>query len=595
MLCRPHLLFVQIVLLVSLLVAAPGISTVSAQPSTLPDMRWRSPNWDFTVRWYSNEWTVAEDSASEGTDFLALTDTLGNGVAFHATTDFAGDAEACLDWLLSDAEARPGTANFQLARDAFGDPYVFRSPAQSYAVFTVQVANEDGLAQEYVSYAECQTLAPGLAVLQRVYSGPPAAFFEWYDDIVRTLESVFLAAPAWIADDPEDASMIWAGIAPLAERERIDAAFVLDATGRPELLVGLEAESGSSRLITFENISDSALAVAPAAIDLTLVALTGEVPERQSAWTAFRWEDGFVSDGEGTRVLSPGERASAAIDFAPVDLSGITCDVLPLLLLTYQPPGGAPIEFADGELPPELSDCLPLFASAATGRPVLQAMSVSQPPPPLEVTREPIFTAMDGRLDDLGRIPLARLTVAPGTAFAELPSGSIALYGESGTPEVEIDGVFIPLPAGELLTGDDGAPLLVHNTSKQEAVMLVLALEPTETWDTWSEEDPFRDRIGFTFVPLFPETNLLDRQLARRFTVETVLLPAGASLVPVPQDETVERALVLVERGSLTVESAEGKFGPSVISAGETASLPPGGAVSASEDGPASFLVVALD
>jgi hypothetical protein len=583
------------VVLLALAGIGPCLGGDAAQSSGLPDMRWVGPTWGHTVRWFSNEWTVVEDSSSDGTDLLALNDSLGNRVVFQAATEFGGDAEACLDWLLTDTPALANVSDFRLARDEFGDPYLFRSPTQGYAVFSVRVAGDDGVVNAFVGYMECQTLVPGEAVLARIYSGPPQVFAEWYDDIVKTIEGVFLPATGWIADDPSDPAFVGAGIAPLAGEERIDASFVLDAAGRPQLLIGLEAESGATRMVTFENVSQSSLVVVPGDVELTLISFIGAVADRPAPLTSLRWEDGFASDADGTRELAPGERATALLDFAPPDFTGIGCDVLPALLLTYRPPVGASVEFAYGRLPAEFDDCVPVLGDVPVGRPVLEANSAMQPPTETAVTRLPILAAMDGRLDDLGRIPLGRLVLAQNVTFGELPAGDMALYVESGSVEVVLDDVTVQVPAGEQMTADDGADLLVRNTSGGDALLLVLALDPTESWDTWDADDPFRDRTGFRFTPLFPQPSLLDRQAGRQFTVEAVRLAPGAAFTPEPDAGAAERAEVLVESGSVMVRSPDGSGESEPIFVGETARVPAGGSITAAADEPASLLVVYVE
>lgn len=571
---------------------SPGGAAV-AQSSGLPDMRWVSPNWGFTVRWYSNEWFIADQSTVEENEFLALRDSLGNSIVFQTTTVFGGDAEACLDWLLTNTESYPDTTEFRLALDTYGAPYVWRSPTQAYAVVSLRAAQDTDTERELVGYLECQTLVPDEAVLQRLYSGPPEMFEDWFADIVKTIEAVFLPATGWIADDPADPAFVWAGIAPLAGEERIDAAFVLDASGQPQLLVGLEAESALTRMVTFENVSEEPLAVAPGGVDLTLISAIDAAADRSSPLTALRWEDGFLGDVAGARTLAPGERATALLDFAPADFSGISCDSLPLLLLGYTTPDGSSVEFAEAELPAELNDCLPFLGEAAAGRPVLAPPSITQQQTASAVQRISLLTAMEGRLDDLGRIPLGRLVLDPDATFADLPDGAMALYVERGAVEVAMDNVTMQIPAEEQLTADSGADLTVRNTSGGDAVLLVLALEPTASWDTWDADDPFRDRTGFTFTPLFPELNLLDRQAGRRFTVEVVRLAPGATFSPAPVDGSQPRQVeLLVESGSVTVHGGDANGVSQPVLAGTPARVPVGESVTAGADGPASLLVV---
>jgi hypothetical protein len=215
-------------------------------------------------------------------------------------------------------------------------------------------------------------LVPGEAVLKRGYVGPPDVFERWYNDIVETLEAVFLPASAWLPDSPDDPGIIWAGAAPLLGKRRINAAFVLDSVDNPQLLVGLEEDAGDASVVTFENVSDEDMTVTPAGVSLTFLSMTNDgLTSEEWPLYGISWEDGTETDFDGARVLAPGERATVRLDFVPGDLSAIGCADLPFLILTYTAADDTIVTFADSELPPHLSDCLPTDElSAAAGRPV---------------------------------------------------------------------------------------------------------------------------------------------------------------------------------------------------------------------------------
>ena len=576
-------------LLVLLVLSASLVSMpiVQAQENGLPDARYASPTWGYVIRWDSSGWDVAREDSVSGTDTLLLEDGLGNAVTFIGETAFGGDAGACLEALLQGAQSTPGATDFAIAQDALGDPYEWSSPEQSYVVFQITVPDTLGEPADYAVYAECQTLVPGEAVFQRIVSGPPDRFEASFEDIAATVEGVFLPASAWISYFPDDPTFVSAGIAPLRDgEERIDAAFALDSADQPHLLVGLETEAGETRVVTFENVSGDPVTVAPGDVTLTLYALTGEAPDQNWPQSAFRWEDA-ATGVEGERTLAPGERATLLLDFAAGDLSAFTCDVLPTLLLEYQPIGGELVEFADRALPESLQGCLDMGLSpSAAGRPILRA------PLPQGITRETLFAEELGTTDVLGRIPLARLTFAPGTEIAaDVMAGPLAGLIESGTFEIVLGEMTVTLPAEEYFSAEDGATFPLRNIGDDAGSVLVLPLTARDDWGaTLAETLP----PGITFEILFPDQDLLNRLSSRQFTVDRVVLEPGATLDPSQRTgETPEYAAILVERGAVAVVAGDGTASSGKpVTAGDTLRVPAGTVIQTASDQPAEILVI---
>jgi hypothetical protein len=173
----------------------PSAPWILAQESALKDAVSVSPTWRYAVRWYSGEWTVVDEASDGKTDRLALQDTLGNTVSFSGSGQFYGDAATCLDDMVKQVLASPGAANPETVEGDIGMLYDLHEPEHAYTLMQVQLP-VDGVLRDHVVYLECQTLVPGEAVFRRYYSGPVEVFDQWYDDIVETLEGVFLPASA---------------------------------------------------------------------------------------------------------------------------------------------------------------------------------------------------------------------------------------------------------------------------------------------------------------------------------------------------------------------------------------------------------------
>lgn len=362
----------RILALVIVLTATPlslASDAAVAQQTGLKDMIYVSPTWGYTVRWYSTEWTVLDESSEAKKDLLTLEDTLGNVLSFAGTPDYAGDADACLDDLVAQVLATPGTADPETVESGGFLPFEWRDPRQSYTLMQIRWP-VNGVLEDHAVYIECQTLVPGEAVLERLYAGPVAVFDQWYDDIVETIEGVYLPSSAWMAPGAEETGgqSISAGAAPLGETPRAVAALVPDSAGDPQLLVGVADAAGDIRVVTFENVSDAPVTVQPANLTLSL---SGEnsVGLAQQPY-AVTWDDPSRADADGSRSLQPGERAEAQVAIAPIDLSTVACDPPPFVRLDYRQDDGSPVTLTASDVEscfdPETS------APAGGGRPKLR-------------------------------------------------------------------------------------------------------------------------------------------------------------------------------------------------------------------------------
>jgi hypothetical protein len=332
-----------------------------AQQTGLKDMIYVSPHWGYSIRWYSSEWIIGDEQSDADADLLQLTDSLGNAITYTGLEGFQGDADACLDQMVGEVVSIPGAGDVAQAEGDFGTPYEWRDASQSYTVFQIRLP-VNGVLVDHAVYAECQTLVPGKAVFQRLYTGPVEVFDQYYDDIAQTLDGVFLPASAWLP--MPDSEVAWAGSAPLLSTSRLNASLVPSASDA-QLLVGLVDASGDTRIVTFENVSDAPVSVDPNSLVLSVTAMTDETLPPEQRPSSIAWEDGSVANADGTRALAPGERATVQVGIPPVDTSTMTCDGLPSLTLEYRPADGESVTIGSSAL--ALSECLNNVVAAPAG------------------------------------------------------------------------------------------------------------------------------------------------------------------------------------------------------------------------------------
>ena len=317
--------------------AALPLSPASAQQDTIKDTLYTSPTWGFTIRWHSDRWDVVHDLSGDDLNVLGLSDDGGNIVVFTGLRNYAGDAAACLDDMRAGAFSDPAE-DAAIATPTIEPEVLFEwsDEHQAYVLLQTTSAGADGPTDD-VLYLECQTLVPGEAVFQRFYSAPAAVFDQSYDDVVDLLESVHLPASAWLPEDENDPAYVWAGYAPLRDEERRDATlFPLDGEAAPRLLIGLVDESGDTRVVTFENVSDRAVLVEPANLTLIYTSLFDEAEDQIHRPYALAWEDGVTANADGSRTLAPGERATVHVQIAPIEELTMDCDAFPFLALEYR-------------------------------------------------------------------------------------------------------------------------------------------------------------------------------------------------------------------------------------------------------------------
>src|SRR4051812_41538658 len=80
-----------------LILAMLPFSALAQEDRGVHDMSYTSPNWGYHVRWYSDEWSIEQESSDGAIDSLWLTDAVGNVIGFDGGPGYDGDAVSCLD------------------------------------------------------------------------------------------------------------------------------------------------------------------------------------------------------------------------------------------------------------------------------------------------------------------------------------------------------------------------------------------------------------------------------------------------------------------------------------------------------------------
>ena len=168
----------------------------SRAEQSLRDSVYISPTWGFSVRWYDDEWTVDQETTTDGVDTLWLTDTMGNTVGFEGRAGYGGDARACLDDLVSAVEETTDAGDAAVATDEFDRPFKIFHPWRSWTVLLVPVqADDQESAVDHLVYLDCRTLVPDQAVFVRYLVAPA----ETFSDELPQLDVLNAALPrgAW--------------------------------------------------------------------------------------------------------------------------------------------------------------------------------------------------------------------------------------------------------------------------------------------------------------------------------------------------------------------------------------------------------------
>lgn len=322
----------------------------AAQQESLKNTIYTSPLWGYTVRWHGGAWDVTNDITSPDTNLLSLSDGNGNFVTYMGVERFAGDAAACLDDMQANAFSNPESTKTAPFTYDDGEPVAWHEQEQAYVLLSTFTEQDDGTVDEGVLYLECQTLVPGEAVFQRLYSGSAASFEAANAEVIDMLESVALPASAWLPDE-DDPTFVSAGYSPLRDVSRYEATFFPTDAENSQLLITLVDRAGYLHAITFENVSEQPVAVDPRNVTHIYVDLERSDDEVRHAAVSSSWEDGATVNSDGTRTLAPGERATVDIEFTPFPADMIDCDALPFMGYEYRDAHGSSASFADFDPP----------------------------------------------------------------------------------------------------------------------------------------------------------------------------------------------------------------------------------------------------
>jgi len=152
-----------------------GLASRAGQ--SLRDSGYISPTWGFSVRWYDDEWSVDQETTTDGVDTLWLTDTMGNAVGFEGRAGYGGDARACLDDRVSAVEETPDAGDAAVATDEFDRPFKIFHPWRSWIALLVPIqADDQESAVDHLVYLDCRTLVPDEAVFIRYLVAPAETF-----------------------------------------------------------------------------------------------------------------------------------------------------------------------------------------------------------------------------------------------------------------------------------------------------------------------------------------------------------------------------------------------------------------------------------
>jgi hypothetical protein len=185
-----------LILVVTSFVASTINGFASRAEQSLRDSVYISPTWGFSVRWYDDEWTVDQETTTDGVDTLWLTDTMGNAAGFEGRTGYSGDARACLDDRVSAVQETMDASDAVIATDEFDRPFKIFHPWRSWTVLLIPVqADDQELAVDHLVYLDCRTLVPDEAVFVRYLVAPT----ETFSDELPQLDVLNAALPrgAW--------------------------------------------------------------------------------------------------------------------------------------------------------------------------------------------------------------------------------------------------------------------------------------------------------------------------------------------------------------------------------------------------------------
>lgn len=309
------LAIVAILILIPILSAPAGASRAELN---LRDTLYVSPTWGYLVRWYGDEWSVTEETSSNGSDRLQLTDALGSIVTFEGRSGYQGDARTCLDDQLERIAAEGGQ-DIVILTDDRGRPQKIYHPWRSWMALLASF-DEAGEPVDQIVFLDCRTLAMDEAVLIRDLRTPAATYTDelWHLDVLNAA----FPRGAWFGNiylglDAPGLDRNWAET-PLPA----DSLVPWDYPTDPVLLAGENEELGMMTVadgeverrdfvVMIENSGTAPLLIQPDRFRIANDPLyPGTDPE--SAPDTAVWTDGTAP---GERAIAPGAWASLTLDF----------------------------------------------------------------------------------------------------------------------------------------------------------------------------------------------------------------------------------------------------------------------------------------
>jgi uncharacterized protein YheU (UPF0270 family) len=320
-------IWLTLILVVASFVASAMTGVASRAEQSLRDRVYISPTWGFSVRWYDDEWTIDQETTTDGVDTLWLTDMMGNAVGFEGRVAYSGDARTCLDDRIATVQETMNAGDAVVVTDEFDRPFKIFHPWRSWTVLLVPIqADDQESAVDHLIYLDCRTLVPDEAVFVRSLIAPA----ETFSDEVPHLDVLNAALPrgAWYGS-------VYEGLTAPGHSDEaswspmpVDSIEPWELPGDPELLgtpdgtelgmmtqVDGDAENNTF-VVMIENSGTVPLDIDPSQFtESNWDHFDGPIeprPDPDLAPVRTVWDDGAES---GPRTLPPGTWASLTLEF----------------------------------------------------------------------------------------------------------------------------------------------------------------------------------------------------------------------------------------------------------------------------------------
>ena len=292
---------------------------------SLRDTFYFSPSWGYSVRWYGDEWFVADESSQAGDDRLVSENGAGASIRYEGMSAYLGDARACLDDQIAALEAS-GAENIAVLQDDRQRPQKIYHPWRSWTLLIAAVPTDAATADQAI-YLDCRTLKPDEAVFIRELRMPAADF----SSDLPELDVLNAALPrgAWVEGPgfqleapgldfgwtesplPTDSLTPWSF--PEAPRP------ISGPNGEMGILSVVDGNRETQAyVVVIENTGAAPLFVDPAQFTISNRPTEPQVDPDVAALSA-TWTDGAAA---GIRTIEPGTEASLLLSFPPPDFSG---------------------------------------------------------------------------------------------------------------------------------------------------------------------------------------------------------------------------------------------------------------------------------